>query len=39
MVIGKLQFDITCLYPIMPVVMYLKDVIGSSGSDGEVNYK
>jgi hypothetical protein len=28
--VGKLQSDITGLYDAMPVVMYLKDVIGSS---------
>jgi hypothetical protein len=37
--IGKLQFDITSLYDAMPVVMYLKDVIGNSGSTSEVNNK
>ena len=29
--VGKLQSDITSLYDAMPVVMYLKDVIGKNG--------
>jgi hypothetical protein len=35
--VGKLQSEITSLYDAMPVVMYLKDVIGNGS--GEVNNK